>query len=172
MRRRDVVVLVIVLVAIAAGAGLALTDGSDEPRRQSLGDLEELAAELDCATVDLLDSMDAPIRGGASTGGISCLVGPDEVHILLRAPIGDGDDSNKSYADAQGGSLENIDRLVGTGDPQPCLSMLVGRDWFILANNEEILRKAESRIGGVERPIVRATPPASYVGPGGCQSRG
>ena len=101
--------------------------------------------ELDCAGVDVLDSMDAPVRGGASTGGIACTIGPDEVHIFLRAPIGDGDDANKSYADAQGGSLENIDRLVGTGDSQPCLSLLVGRDWFILANNEETLRKAERR---------------------------
>lgn len=171
LRRRDVVVLFIVVVALAVGGGLALTGGPEEPRRQGLADLEELAGELGCDRVEPLDPMDAPIRGGASTGGIECLVGPDEVHIFVRAPIGDGDDSDTSYADAQGGSLENIDRLVGTGDPRPCLSLLVGRDWFILANDEELLRSAEDSIGGVERPILRATPPASYVGPGGCQAQ-
>ena len=171
LRRRDRVVLVIVVVAAAVGGGLAATGGPDEPRREGLADLEELAGELGCGRVELLDAMDAPIRGGASTGGVSCSVGSNEVHIFLRAPIGDGDDSDESFADAQGGSLENIDRLVGTGDPRPCLSLLVGRDWFILANDEGLLRSAEDTIGGVERPILPATPPASYVGPGGCQAR-
>ena len=173
MRRRDVVVLVIVLAAVAAGAALALTDGGGVPdvvadERQQQG-LEDLAAELGCGGVRELDHLDGPIRGGAATRGVACAIGPDEAHIFQRAPLGDLDPS-KSYADRQGGSLENIDRLVGTGATAPCLSLLVGRDWFILANDDGILRKVERSIGGVERSIVRATPPASYVGPGGCQA--
>lgn len=84
-------------------------------------------------------------------------------------PWGDVDDESKGYAYRQGGSLENIDRLVGTGEvgqPECQAWMLVAESWFILADEETALADAEDVLGGAIRSIAPVSPPASYDPPG------
>lgn len=134
------------------------------PPRRNLRD------RLACTEVEEIDYFNAPIRGRAATGGVSCAVGTARLHIFARAPLGDVDDESIAYGYRQGGSLENIDRLVGTGDvgsPECQAWMLVAESWFILADRETALADAEEVLGGgAIRSIAPVSPPASYDPPG------
>lgn len=165
MRLRAGLLVVLLFGVVAVFLGLRADDGddADTPEDRPAPTAADIAADLDCGDVRELAFENAPISGRAATGGVACSIGDSEVHIFDRAPLGAGDGG------ARGGRLGNIDRLVGTSGTG-CLSLLVGPTWFILANEEQILTGAESTLGGAERAIVRATPPASYVGPGGCGS--
>ena len=156
--------MAVILVAAAAALVLLRSDGSSEGRDPTA---REVAAALDCAITLDLDYFNAPIRGGSAVGGVACATAEGgELHIFDRAPIRDGQGA------AQGGTLSNIDRNVGTSDDDPagCLAVLVGPSWFVVANEDRVLDEAAEVLGGSERPIRRGGPPVSYPGPGGCGS--
>jgi hypothetical protein len=161
--------------------GLACGDDPARPRATGSTDTtdrpasaEQVASDLGCGEVEELNEMIAPIRGGAAVRGVSCRKGTVEVDIFERSPVGDLDQSDETYAEAQAGSLENIDRLFGPGaTDDPCRGwMLVGDAWIVVASDEALLKEAEAdgALVGAVRPVQVMSPPASYSAPGttGC----
>jgi hypothetical protein len=67
-----------------------------------------------------------------------------------------------------GGAMENIDRLVGSGESSTTCPawVLVGETWFIVADDEAALDSAEQSLGGSVRTVEPASPPFSYAVPG------
>ena len=164
-------------IGLAAAVGLLLgaacsdgdgSSGGEDTTDRSMS-VERLARELDCEGIEEIHQLNAPIRGGAAVRGISCRTGTVGVHIFERAPVGDLDDPDESYASAQGGSFENIDRLLGTGvDDARCRAWaLIGDTWFVVASDEALLTDAAESLDGDVRPVTVVSPSASYEVPGG-----
>lgn len=165
--------LVLVLAGSLVVAGCGRLGQSDIAAvdRQSA---DEIAERLGCTeNLEEVDYFNAPIRGAAATRGLRCFTDTgDQLHIFERASLGDGR-TDQPYAYAQGGSLENIDRLIGTGESRPgCVSWtLIGDSWFLLSDNQDTLLAAAEELNGEVRPVQPASPPASYLAPG-CDSYG
>ena len=141
-------------------ASVAMACGDDG---DSASTLEEFADRVECADIADLDPMIAPIRGQAATRGISCTVAGEVVHAFDRAPP--GDPSAGSYAAQQGGSVENIRRLVGAEQPDPgCdVHLVISDELFLLGGSRDLmLDLAESADLSVE-PVVPASPTVSYL---------
>jgi hypothetical protein len=115
---------------------------------------EALADAAGCANITELDPEIAPIRGKAATRGISCDLDDEIVHIFARAPIGD----TSAVGLSQGGTLDNIRRLLGAGDSSCSLALLVSDDLFIVASGNDVL----SDLGVPGEPPIRVSP-VSYL---------
>ena len=129
----------------------------------SASTLKEFADRVECADIADLDPTIAPIRGQAATRGISCTADGEVVHAFDRAPP--GDPSAGRYAAQQGGSVENIRRLVGAEQPDPgCdVHLLISDELFLLGGSRDLmLELAESADLSVE-PVVPASPTVSYL---------
>jgi hypothetical protein len=161
---RFVVAVFVALAAVGVGCR-ALRNRYSEAETMSA---EAIAVRIGCTVEREIDALEAPIRGGAASRGIACAKGDVEVHVFERAPVGDLDDSDESYASAQGGTLENIDRLLGTHPTTGCAWLAVGGSWFLLSPDRRIAQAAGKQLGSQVREPQRTTPPASYQPPGGC----
>jgi hypothetical protein len=159
---------VIALLVIAGGVVLVVSDASRSDRPATADSVEEVLEGLGCASRQPIQELDAPIRGNAATYGFACRVGGAEVHAFERAPIGDLDDSDKSYAITHGGSLENIHRVVGAGIAPACSWLVVDDRWFLLTDDRQLIEDHADLLGEAVQRVVGASPPYSYVGPGGC----
>lgn len=179
MGRSSKLAVVVLLAVLAVGCGddggtatnaSATGAGRTDPALPTSPTDTELADAIGCSTTldfGVDQPMVAPLRGEAASDGVACTLDGTEVHLFVRAPIGDLDDSDESYASAQGGSVENIDRLVGTGEDAGCASWVaIGETWFALASDPDVLSSIADELGGSVREIVPAAPPASYVSPG------
>jgi hypothetical protein len=142
---------VTILGAVALLLGCRGSSGSDEDASTP----EALAGAAGCANITELDPEIAPIRGRAATRGISCDLDGEVVHIFARAPIGD----TSAVGLRQGGTLDNIRRLLGAGDSSCSLALLVSDDLFIVASSDDVL--SDLRIPG--EPPVRVSPTVSYL---------
>jgi hypothetical protein len=116
---------------------------------------EAVADAAECANITELDSMIAPIRGRAATRGISCDLDGEVVHIFARAPI----DEPSGVGLNQGGTLDNIRRLLGAGDASCSLALLVSDDLFIVASSEDVLSDLDVR----GEPPIPVSPTVSYL---------
>ena len=59
----------------------------------------------------------------------------------------------------QGGTLDNIHRLLGAGDSTCSLALLVSDDLFIVASSDDVL----SDLGVPGEPPIRVSPTVSYL---------
>jgi hypothetical protein len=183
---RRPVVAVVVLVALVAGGCRA--GGSDDgaapdpsttpsttpsssaapetlPSRPTVEDLTQLAG---CEGIRRFDALPAPgpIRGGAATEGAACTVEGIEAHLFVRASTEPPPPGSLDFP--EGGTVENIDRVVGTGVDGGCRSWVaVGETWFALAEERDVLERIAEALGGAVREVLPTGPPASY-GPPGC----
>lgn len=163
------------LFALALAPAALACDGSDGTPRDTLSSgsaVEEVADALGCESVeDIFGYEAAPIRGLAATRGVTCVVGDAEVDVFDRAPVGDLDDSDESFASAQGGSDENVSRLLGLGvSDASCVSWgLVEDEWFVVSDSEQLLRDLRTDVDDGSGEVVVMSPPASYAPPGVCR---
>ena len=172
--RASRVLLVAIGVALVAAVGGFLVRRADETSVGAGRPPEDLADLLGCTGVEPYGGYDAIDRGGASMNGITCTAGTVSVQIFERAPLGDGDTSDEPYASAEGGSVENINRLVGGGQvgPPGCLGwLLIGETWFLVADDEAFLERAAETLGGVEQAVQPAYTFLSYELPGCDEAR-
>jgi hypothetical protein len=139
---------VTVLGAVAPLLGCGGSGGSDEDASTP----EAAADAAGCGDITELDPEIAPIRGGAATGGISCDLEGEVVHIFARAHF---DDSSGM----EGGTLDNIRRLLGTGDASCSLVLLLGDDLFVVASSDDV----QSDMGIPGEPPIRVSPTVSYL---------
>jgi hypothetical protein len=130
--------------------------GSDDPDIDA-STPESLGESLGCENVSELDSMLAPIRGRGATTGISCEIDGETIHIFARAPIED----LSAVGWGQGGTVENIRRLLGADavDPSCELAVLIGDDVFVVGSTADQL--ADLGVPG-EEPIP-VSPTVSYL---------
>ena len=142
---------VTIMGAIALLFGCSGSSAADEDTNTP----EAVADAAGCANVTELDSMIAPIRGKAATRGISCDLDGEVVHIFARAPI----DEPSAVGLRQGGTLDNIRRLLGAGDSSCSLALLVSDDLFIVASSDDVL----SDLGIPGEPPIRVSPTVSYL---------
>jgi hypothetical protein len=142
---------VTILGAVALLLGCRGSSGPDEDANTP----EALADAAGCANITDLDPEIAPIRGKAATRGISCDLDDEIVHIFARAPIGD----TSAVGLSQGGTLDNIRRLLGAGDSSCSLALLVTDDLFIVASGNDVL----SDLGVPGEPPIRVSPTVSYL---------
>lgn len=162
------------LIVAASSIGACSGDGGRDTVVSEHAAIQEVAHSLGCVDTQEIGYFNAPIRGAAATKGISCATEDAVVHVFDRAEIGDLDDSDEAYAFAQGGSDENVARLLGTGETGPpgCRSwVLVTEDWFVVSDNEDLLAALRDSSDDPARSVAPASPPASYVPPG-CSLRG
>ena len=145
------VAAVTILGAITLLLGCGGSSGSNEDASTPEG----VADATGCANVTELDSMIAPIRGKAATRGISCDLDGEVVHIFARAPI----DDLSGMGFRQGGTLDNIRRLLGAGDSSCSLALLVSDDLFIVASSDDVL----SDLGVPGESPIRVSPTVSYL---------
>ena len=119
---------------------------------------KEIASDLDCEVVQEIYYEAYPRRGGAAVRGVTCTIGDATVDIFQRSR-------------GEGGSLENIDHVVGTvrEEQDACAWLLVGESWFLVTNTREVAVEAERTLRGVAREILPASPYISYEVPGGCR---
>ncbi len=138
---------------------------------ESAEDASALAARLGCSDVVPFDGLVGPIRAGAAASGVRCVLDGSSVDVFERAPFGDGR-PNQPYAVADGGSVENIERLTGaasTAVPDACIAfLLIGERWFVVAQDQAAVDTAKGRLGGKVRDVKPLTTPVSYQLPG-CQ---
>src|SRR4029450_6208691 len=132
--------------AAALLLGCRVSSGSDDDASPP----EALAGAAGCTNITELDPEIAPIRGQAATRGISCDLDGEVVHIFARAPIGDP----SAVGPRQGGTLDNIRRLLGAGDSSCSLALLVSDDLFIVASSDDVL----SDLGIPAQPPIRVSP--------------
>lgn len=150
-----------VVAALTAGVILAACgqgESPDPPRT-----LDEVVTRADCTDVEELDELIAPIRGRAATAGIECTSDGARFHVFQRAP--EGDPSDPTPASREGGSLENIRRLLGVESSSGgCTAYLaVTDDIFVLAETDAQLENFAGRVDiSYDPPATPATPPASY----------
>ena len=142
---------VTILGAVALLLGCGGSSGSDDGASTP----EAVADAARCANITELDSMIAPIRGRAATRGISCDLDGEVLHIFARAPI----DDPSGVGFRQGGTLDNIRRLLGAGDSSCSLALLVSDDLFIVASSDDVL----SSLGAAGEPPIRVSPTVSYL---------
>lgn len=157
------------LMVAAMSIGACSGDGGRDTVASEHASIHDVAQSLGCMDTQEISYFNAPIRGAAATEGISCETEDAVVHVFERAEVGDLDDSDEAYAFAQGGSDENVARLLGTGETGPpgCRSwVLVTEDWFVVSDNEDLLAALRDKSGDPARSVAPASPPASYVPPG------
>lgn len=142
---------VTILGAVALLLGCAGSNGSEEDASTP----EALADAAGCANITELDPQIAPIRGRAATRGISCDLDGEVVHIFARAPI----DDPPGVGSRQGGTLDNIRRLLGAGDASCSLALLVSDNLLIVASSDDVL----SDLGVPGEPPIRVSPTVSYL---------
>jgi hypothetical protein len=133
-------------ITILGAIALLLGCGGSSAADEDTSTPEAVANATGCANVTELDSMIAPIRGTAATRGISCDLDGEIVHIFARAPI----DYPSAVGLRQGGTLDNIRRLLGAGDSSCSLALLV---------SDEVL----SGLGIPGEPPIRVSPTVSYL---------
>jgi hypothetical protein len=137
---------------VLGGCGDSSGSTNDAAGRASEGidasSAASLADTLGCEDVSELDGMLAPIRGNAATSGLRCTVDGEVLHIFARAPIGNA----SAHGREQGGTVENIRRLVGavTVDPTCEPAVLISDDLFVVGSTTDQL--ADLGIAG-EAPI-------------------
>ena len=142
-------------VTILGVVGLLLGCGGSSGSDEHVSTPEAVADAAGCSNVTALDSMIAPIRGRGATRGISGDLDGEVVHIFARAPIGDP----SAVGFGQGGTLDNIRRLLGSGDSSCSLALLVSNDLFIVASSEDVL----ADLGVQGEPLIRVSPTFSYL---------
>lgn len=142
-------------VAVAAVSIVGCGDSNDSDVDASSP--KSVAESVGCENVSELDSMVAPIRGNAATGGLSCEIDGETVHIFARAPIGD----TSAPGWTQGGTVENIRRLLGADavDPTCELALLISDDVFVVGSSADQL--TDLGVPG-EEPIP-VSPTVSYL---------
>jgi len=88
-----------------------------------------------------------------------CELAEGAVHIFERAPLGNG-----AVVSDQGGSLENIDRVLQTGQVWAnCdIAVLVTEDLFIVGATES-MSEVEDQLGRAVRPVAPVSPTISYL---------
>jgi hypothetical protein len=59
----------------------------------------------------------------------------------------------------QGGTLDNIHRLLGAGDSSCSLALFVSDDLFVVASSDDVL----SNLGVPGAPPIRVSPTVSYL---------
>jgi hypothetical protein len=59
----------------------------------------------------------------------------------------------------EGGTLDNIRRLLGTGDASCSLVLLLGDDLFVVASSDDV----QSDMGIPGEPPIRVSPTVSYL---------
>jgi hypothetical protein len=142
-------------VTTLGAIALLLGCGGSSASNEDASTPEAVADATGCANITELDSMIAPIRGKAATRGISCDLDGEVVHIFARAPI----DDPSAVGLRQGGTLDNIRRLLGAGDSSCSLALLVSDDLFIVASSDDVL----SDLGVPGEPPIRVSPTVSYL---------
>jgi hypothetical protein len=142
-------------VAILGALALLVGCGGSGATSADVSTPEAVADATECANITELDPMIAPIRGKAATRGIRCDIDGEVAHIFARAPIGDPSASGFE----QGGTLDNIHRLLGAGDSTCSLALLVNDDLFIVASSDDVL----SDLGVQGEPPTRVSPTVSYL---------
>lgn len=158
-------------------AGAACGNGEDSTASKTVTKTDEtrsakqLATALGCTGATALEYENSPIRGAAALSGVACSLGTAELHVFQRHPLGDSERKDIAPAWRDGGTVENIKRLVGAGNTtQGCSAfLLIGDEWFVTSSNRDALDDVRDKLGGEVEPIVQATTPASYVLPG-CSS--
>ena len=118
----------------------------------------ETADKIGCEIVQEVAYEALPIRGGAAVRGVTCTIGDATLDVFERSS-------------GTGGSLENIDKRVGTRPDEQgaCGWLLVGESWFIVTNSRPAAVDAGEVLGGAVREILPVSPFVSYEVPGGCR---